>query len=314
MTSLYANPDEKQVAALVVRVSSDAQDTRRQITNVRQLHAQHYADLPTEEFFEEDGVSATKHTIFERPQGKRLCDTIAEGRVAVVIADEQTRLVRGETSAEWAMFYDLCLSNATLIHTTLEGVLRDDEGSAILGSFRAVMARNEIKKLRHRTRSGKLDRAMKGQWPHGAVPSGFRRDLETGGLVQTEAAPHVVRAFRDFAEGMTKTKARQRFEKATNRTISRHGFDKLLRNRVYLGLVPFAEQEFRGLHDPLIDRQTFEMVQRRLARLSAERRREPQKWPFAGVVRCRVCHGGLRLQEVASHENLYTYVRCDGEG
>jgi DNA invertase Pin-like site-specific DNA recombinase len=301
-----------QIVALVVRVSSDAQDTQRQITNVREIHAQHYADLPTEEFFRPEGDSATKRTVFEREP--ELCEAIEQDRVAVIVTDEQSRLVRGTTSAEWAAFYDLCMTHGVTIHTTLEGVIRDDEASELLSTIRAWDSRREVKKLRHRTRSGKLERAMKGQWPHGAVPTGFARDPETGGLVQTEAAPHVVRAFRDIADGLAKSKARERFEKATRRTISRHGFDKLLRKRAYLGIVPFGEQDFQGLHDPLIDKHTFEAVQRRLACLSAERHREPQRWPYAGVARCGACGGSLRLQEVSSNDNLYTYVRCDNEG
>jgi len=309
--SVPANPDSN-IAALVVRVSSDAQDTQRQIEAVRNLHAQHYADLPAVEFFRPEGDSATKRTIFEREP--ELCEAIAEGRVAVICADEQSRLVRGTSSAEWGAFYDLCMEAGTSIRTTLEGLIQDDEASELMSTIRAWDSRREIKKLKHRTRSGKLDRAMKGQWPHGAVPNGFVRDPETGGLVPTDAAPHVLGAFRDIAEGVAKAKARERFEKATGRTISRHGFDKILRNRAYLGIVPFGEQEFDGLHDALIDQQTFDAVQRRLARLSAERHREPQVWPFAGVARCSACGGSLRLQEVTKGDKLYTYVRCDAEG
>ena len=311
MTTVDHNPDS-QIAALVVRVSSDAQDTQRQITAVRQLHAQHYPELPAVEFFRPDGDSATKRTIFDREP--ELCEAVELGRVAVIITDEQTRLVRGTSGAEWARFYELCVEAGTTIHTNLEGIIRDDEGSELLSTLRAWDSRREVKKLRHRTRSGRLDRAMKGQWPHGAVPNGFVRDPERGGLVQTDAAPFVARAFRDMADGMAKTKARQRFEQATGRTISRHGFDKILRNRAYLGFVSFDGREFDGLHAAIIDQATFEKVQRRLARLSAERQREPQKWPFAGIARCGGCGGPLRLQEVASHDNLYTYVRCDAEG
>jgi len=309
--SLPAKQDSN-IAALVVRVSSDAQDTQRQIDAVRKLHAQHYADLPAVEFFRPEGDSATKRTIFQREP--ELCEAIAEGRVAVICADEQSRLVRGTSSGEWGAFYDLCIGAGTSIRTTLEGLIQDDEASELMSTIRAWDSRREIKKLKHRTRSGKLDRAMKGQWPHGGKPNGFMRDPDTGGLVRTEAAPHVVQAFRDIADGMAKSKAHDRFEKATGQKISRHGFDKILRNRAYLGIVPFGDQEFQGLHDPLIDKTTFEKVQRRLAKLSAERHREPHEWPFAGIARCGSCGGNLRMQDVTSRSNLYTYVRCDNEG
>lgn len=187
----------QRVAALCVRVSTNEQDTQRQITAVRRIHETCYPELRAVEFFEEDGVSATKIPIFERPQGKALCDLIEGGGVEVVIADEQSRLVRGPSSAEWAVFYDLCCSHATTCHTELDGVIGDDESSELLAMLRAWDARREIKKLNHRLRGKLRERADKGLRHGGSREFGLT-DAKT--LAPVESAL-VERMLRERASG-----------------------------------------------------------------------------------------------------------------
>jgi len=101
------NPPRRS-AALVARVSTDAQNTVRQVEAVREAAARFAPDLPTIEVFESG--SAYKTSIFDRQPD--LIAAIERGEVEIVFADAQDRLGRhGEE--EWIAFRALCEANGT---------------------------------------------------------------------------------------------------------------------------------------------------------------------------------------------------------
>jgi DNA invertase Pin-like site-specific DNA recombinase len=301
-------PNPRHIA-LYLRVSSDKQSDERQYDSVPKLAASDYADEQAVEYREQGGVSATSVPIFERPEGKRLCEAIAARQVAVVIADEQTRLVRGKSGAEWAMFFDLCREAGTRIHTVREGILDDGDTSEMVGMIRAFVARQEVAAMKHRVRGGLQAVARAGQYPYGNVPYGYERRPDKR-LRRTEAAGHVAQAFEDVAAGMPKPQARAAFEKVRGQTVHPANFDRMLKNPAYVGCVTVDGETFQNVAPRLISDETFGKVQRILIGLSASRRREPTEWPFQHVAKCSSCGGNLRLQRVGSKGYRYAYVSC----
>ncbi|HEY7269471.1 MAG TPA: recombinase family protein [Dehalococcoidia bacterium] len=295
--------------ALVVRVSSDQQDTARQIESVRRLAADRYPGLTAVEYFEEEGVSATKTPIFERPQGKRLCDAIAVGQVDVVVADEQSRLVRGTSSVEWSAFYELCREAGTKIHTVAEGVIEQNDSGELIAMIRAWDNRREIAKLRHRVQGGQLAAARAGRWPFGTIPYGFEK-MADGTLRRTDAAVHVATTFEAVAAGTPKAQACAAFSKARGKDVNLANFTRMLKNKAYIGRTTLWGETVEGVCPPLVSVETFDKVQRILIGLSAERRREPTHWPFAHVAKCSSCGGNLRFQRTTAKGHSYAYVAC----
>jgi|GEM_PF-6072227 len=317
MTQIVSTPQDEtpRVAVGIARVSSDAQDSARQVSSVRRLHAEHYSSMPLREHFRAEGSSATKQTIFEREP--ELIDALERGEVGVILCDEQTRLVRGTGSGEWAAFYDLVTRSGATIHTNLEGIVSDDESSELVSMIRAWDSRREIRKLKHRTADGKRSRAEKGLWPWGAVPAGYKRDSATGALTNTPDWQTIPGAFQMYADGDSLVSVLAFVREGLGRPdYDRRTLRKsILSNGAYLGLVPLSGELLPGQHDALVEPELFERVQLRLERESATRTREPHAWPFSGIARCGECRRNLRFHEVTkANGSTYTYARCQHTG
>src|SRR5512133_493860 len=208
----------------------------------------HYAGLPVVQFFEQPGVSATKLPLDERPEGAKLIDLIETEKVVVVISDEQSRLVRGESSAEWPIFYDLCVSHGTLIHTLLDGVTGSDDGSELVATIRAWDARREIRKLRHRSGTGRKMAVEAGKHAGGPRKYGYRYEPyinEKGKLRHTlEIEPEeaeALRLIRDWTvEGrsqtwIARTLNERGFRTAKGAKWSQTRINQMSHNKLYCG-------------------------------------------------------------------------------
>src|SRR5262245_39664454 len=93
-----------------LRVSSAAQDLARQRAVLEQARADH----PEREVVvvEDDGVSAFRVSVFDRPGGRRLCSLIEADDVEAVYTDALDRLTRGD-DVEWITFRALCEAHGT---------------------------------------------------------------------------------------------------------------------------------------------------------------------------------------------------------
>jgi DNA invertase Pin-like site-specific DNA recombinase len=171
------SPEATAVAVVYERVSSDGQDIARQA--VQRERAQ--ADDPEREVvvIPDDGVSAYRIPIFDRPGGKRLCALIESGRVEALYTDAQDRLSRGKQS-EWWNFADLCEQFGTRIFIDGRELRLDDEGDEIRSALDAILARRESREKSHRTRSGLREAARQGRQPCGQPPRWVTRWSASG--------------------------------------------------------------------------------------------------------------------------------------
>src|SRR5687767_5561335 len=101
-----------RVVVVYERVSTKKQDLTRQ-ARPRDLARRDYPDREIV-VIPDDGVSAFKVSIIDRPGGRKLCDLIEAERVEAVYADAQDRLSRGD-ELEWVSFRALCESKGTRI-------------------------------------------------------------------------------------------------------------------------------------------------------------------------------------------------------
>jgi site-specific DNA recombinase len=180
------------------RVSSDRQDLARQA--VQRDRARD--DYPDQEphVIQDDGVSAFKHSIFERRGGKELCDLIESGEVEAVYVDAMDRLGRPE-ELEWASFRAICVANGTRL--MIDGrELRDDFAGRLEGSILAALARRESEEKSHRMRGSRRERAKAGKFGGGPIPYGYRAS-DTPGLLEEDPgeAALVRRIFTEYVSG-----------------------------------------------------------------------------------------------------------------
>lgn len=207
--------------------------------------------------------------------------------------------------------------------TTAEGELL--EGIyAVINGFRSRQDGEDIKRkmsYKHQ-QGGTLHRA----------PIGYLNVIETIDdrqvrtvIIDPKRAPLVRLAFAWYATGnYTLRTLRDKLDAAGlrakpfgdkgSRPLSLHLVGNLLRDRYYLGYVEWDGVEYKGRHEPLIEQELFDRVQRVLfgERRAGKRDRIHDHY-LRGVVWCDRCHHRLIIMTGRSKTGIqYHYYLCRG--
>ena len=189
-------------------------------------------------------------------------------------------------------------------------------GMAMLGIL-SVFAQLERENIKERMSMGRKGRTKKGLWRAGSnVPTGY--DYINGHLViREDEAFQIRKIFELYLQGWTINKIRQYMHAHyTNRYSSwaqSSAVSTTLRNPLYIGMLPSKSDgvAYKGEHEPIIDKESFDKVQKLLAARS-EHFDEALKHPFVakhlltGFTYCGECGG--RVSCVGTHK--YSYYGC----
>jgi site-specific DNA recombinase len=178
---------------------------------------------------------------------------------------------------------------------------------------------------------------MEAKAQRGGTPNrtrlGYLNSVETveGRSVRTvvpdpERAPLVRMLFERYATGQytfaqlreaattagLRTRPTKRYPAGT--PVSMHTLGRILRDRYYLGKVPYKGREYDGRHEPLVTAELFKRVQEVLYQQRQAGVRE-RKWDhfLKGLVRCARCKQRLTIERGKSKTGrFYFYYLCLG--
>jgi site-specific DNA recombinase len=144
-----------------------------------------------------------------------------------------------------------------------------DTGSAVgrmMLQMLGVFAEFEHATIVDRVTSGIERRAREGRWPNGRIPFGYARNDEKQLVPDERTAPVVRRIFERYAAGRLGAAAIARRLDAEHAPAPARGWQPavvlwVLGNEAYVGRVHWRGETFPGIHEPLIDQQTFEYAQ-----------------------------------------------------
>jgi site-specific DNA recombinase len=183
-----------------------------------------------------------------------------------------------------------------------------------------VFAEFEHATIVDRVTAGLERRVREGKWMSGRLPYGYVRDRETRLLVPDPVkAPVVRRIFQLYAEGKLGTTAIARTLDAEGAPSPRkqgwspNALQLILANPAYQGLVRWNGDTHPGLHEPLVDEQTFEQAQQILNRRAEDaslRRGNPTDFLLSGLVRCSHCGRAYVGTSAHGRNGRYTYYAC----
>ena len=213
----------------------------------------------------------------ERPALKRLLDDVRAHRVDVIVVYKVDRLTR--SLADFAKLVELFDAHqASFVSVTQAFNTTNSMGRLTLNVLLSF-AQFEREVTGERIRDKIAASKKKGIWMGGIVPLGYR--VENRALHVFEAHAAFVRdLFRRYLEigSVVRLKAildREdvRLPVRTDGTgkatggglISRGHLYKILSNPIYLGRLTHKGQVHDGLHDPIVDQETWDRVQRLLA-------------------------------------------------
>jgi site-specific DNA recombinase len=236
----------------------------------------------------------------------RLLETDVACRV--VLVEKTDRLYRNRTDA--LAFEALIEKRGVEIHLVKEGrVIGKDSRSQdkFMHDIHVAVAKHYVENLKEEVKKGMREKAEEGIYP-GRAPVGYRNNSLTRSIdVHSERAPMVKRIFELYASGEhSLVTLRRTALNELGLRLSRSYFEKILKNRFYLGYFLWQGVEYKGTHEPLISFDLFNRVRDVFAGRNKPKHRK-HACAFAGLLRC--AHDGCTVT-AELQKGKYVYYRC----
>ena len=316
-------------AVLYIRVSTDEQadgplNLKNQETRCRTYCEQ--KGLEVVEVFVEPGESARSA---DRPAFKRMLAfcKVNRSNVRYVVVQDLSRFARNLEDQVHTI--GELLSIDVLVRSTYETNV--DETAAgklsanIFGGFHQYFSDALSEKMQERTRQS----VTAGRFPWRA-PIGYRNIGGKAGpnIVPDErSAPLIQHAFQLMAKGLHKKTevlkivSDEGLKTAKGKPLSPQTFQSILRNPLYAGWVTLPSDEsfepVRGLHEPIIDQNTFDQVQAILdgrKPSTAPKRKFNPLLPLKCLIRCETCGSPLTGGNAKGRNKKYPRYWCRTRG
>lgn len=181
----------------------------------------------------------------------------------------------------------------------------------ISGTMLGVVSEYYRRSVKERVGSAQAMAVARGVVPWPNIPPGYRRGSD-GILVPTDEAPVVDEGFRLRLDHIPLTDLR-RFWRERGIVRSYHGVQSMLASRLYLGEIHFGGLVNLSAHEPIIDRDVWQAVQRvRTAR--GPRPSSDRLLARLGVLRCGTCGARMVVGTQTQNGRSYPFYRCPPVG
>jgi site-specific DNA recombinase len=237
--------------------------------------------------------------------------------VRIILVEKTDRLYRN--LKDWVTLDELDIE----IHLAKEGVvLSSDSRSSekFMHGIKVLMAKNYIDNLSEEARKGMTEKAAQGYWPS-LAPLGYRNVRNEAGRkvieVDPATAPIIARLFElcgtgNYSMSDLAQKARDlglRYRRSGN-PIGLSSLLYVLRNRIYTGSYEWDGKLYRGMHEPIVSLEVWEIAQEVIdGRFASNVRAKPHDFVYTGLMTCGHC-GCAMVAEIKKQK--YIYYHCTG--
>ena len=245
----------------------------------------------------------------ERPGLQDMIKDCEAGKLDMVLVYKLDRLSRSQKDTLYLIEDVFEKSNVGFASMTENFDTSTPHGKFIIGIL-SVFAQLEREKIKERTMTGKDALAKEGKWHGGKwVPIGY--DYTDGLLKINEYEAMQVKEIADLflkhtpvrtiERIMTERGFKHKYGEWEAKTVRR-----VLQNPVNIGLIKNRDNLYEGLHDPILDKETFDKIQ-----VLMERRREENGGARAhqsllgGILYCANCGARYARQ---NYKNAYYYA------
>ena len=311
---------------LYTRVSTDEQAEKGYSLRDQEARLRRYCEIQghtVAEHFQDDASAKT----FERPAFQQLLAYIKQHRhdVDAVLFVKWDRFSRNAEAA-YAMIRRLSDWGVEVQAVEQPVDVSVPENKLMLAFYLAAPeVENERRALN--TKMG-MRRAMREGRHVSGAPKGYRMGRDEGNrpiLMPDENARHVRDAFAEVAKGVYSAKEVLLKLRKRGFKCSVNQFGLLLRNPLYSGRLVIsawrdeAEEIVQGVHEPLVDLETFERVQAVLEERKGRPRDKPsqrrEELPLRGFLECKRCGRNLTGSAAKGNGGTYFYYHCQkGKG
>ncbi|TQO19698.1 DNA invertase Pin-like site-specific DNA recombinase [Rhodoglobus vestalii] len=319
-------------AVLYLRVSTSRQATRNGEAEGYSIPAQRSAcerkvsDLGAEVVreFVDAGASARSA---DRDGLQALLAYVAEGGVNYVVVHKLDRLAR-DRADDVMILAKIQTAGATLVSVSEQ--IDETPAGMLMHNIFAGMAEFYSRNLANEAKKGIAQKAMRGG-THGVAPIGYMNTLTRiegldikGVAFDEEKAEHIRWAFQTYAAGhWSISTLRDELEerglksrttlKYIGTPLNNSQVHRMLSNPYYMGKIRHRDVIYDGVHEPLIDAETWHHVQDVLA---ARRIAGDRSWRHThylkGSLVCHRCGGRMGYGHSRGKGGVYSYFFCLG--
>lgn len=278
-------------AALYVRVSTDAQYEEGYSVDAQKEKLVAYCklkDINDYDFYIDGGWSGSN---IKRPEMERMIEDIKSNKISTVIVYKLDRLSRSQKDTVFLLEDIFIPHNCNFISLNENFDTTTPYGKAMIGIL-SVFAQLERENIKERTRMGMYERVKSGLWMGGGnVPFGYDYDPKKDILVPNEHAEDVKKIYDLYLQGYSPNKLSEMFDVANDCHIT-----NILERVTYIGKIKFRGEILNGLHEPLVDEETWNRVQAEMKR-RAVKKTVTSSYLLTGLVYCARCGAKMRYQK-----------------
>jgi len=311
----------KNEAVLYLRVSTKEQTKNLSLPTQRDA-CRAYCEregLVVAREFTEAGESAKTADRLQLQELLKYCKQ-RKRRIASVVVYNVSRFSR-DTNTHMALRGVLAGCGINLRSVT-EPINETSTGKLMEGIL-SVFSQFENDHKADRTKAGMSEALRRGKWTF-IAQLGYRTGhapSEPSLVIDEPKATLIRSAFEDIARGngdpsdLLRRVTAQGLRTRRGKTLCPQSWHKLLRNPIYMGRVESRGLDVSGVGDfePLVDAETFEQVQWRLAQRKKGprlRRKHHPDYPLTRFLRCAKCHTSLSGSASKGRTRKYPYYHC----
>lgn len=277
--------------ALYLRVSTEAQADEGYSLAAQAEKLEAYCRMKGIAAFQryvDGGFSGSNLT---RPAITELVEAICAGNVERVVVYKLDRLSRSQKDTLY-LIEDVFLPHGVDFVSINENIdTGSPYGRAMIGILSAF-AQLERENIFLRTRMGMVERVKQGFWPGGGkIPFGYDYDADKGILVPNSDADTVREIYARYLEGQSTGRIARELGLKYEHLVR-----QILLRESNTGVIVYRGECYSGRHEPLVDKQTFERVKRRLLRSDKPRAAASNKL-LTGLLVCGHCGAKMRYQK-----------------
>lgn len=240
------------------------------------------------EFYVDGGFSGSN---LKRPALIRLTDDVKAGKIAAVVVYKLDRLSRSQKDTLY-LIEDVFNPNEVDFISMNESMDTSTPLGRLMLGILSAFAQLERENIRERTRMGMKERVKSGLWMGGGrIPFGYDYDKENGILVPNGDAELVKKIYRLYLEGCSTAKISRilglKYEKLAY---------QILKRKSNAGYITYNNEEYKGLHQPIISEEIYNKAMEMMKRRS-DFRRQNSNYLLTGLITCGKCGAKMRYQK-----------------
>lgn len=284
-----------------LRVSTEAQ-TEKYGLDMQKQKIMDYCDkegVVIDKWYIDGGYSGSK---LDRPKITELLDDSEKGLIAKVFIYKLDRMSRDVIDTLNLLYRFLPKYGVQVISMTEDLKFENPMDKVMIG-VNAIMGQYEREVIYMRTRAGMKERVKKGLWMGGGrTPYGYYYDRNDGILHPKEEEAEVVRkAYRLYIDGYSCEKISKMLGFKGERIVI-----QILKRKSNIGIIEYRGEEYKGLHEPIVDESTFYQAQECMKKRHTNSHVTNDNI-LTGLCYCGVCGARMRYQKWGKYHKLVCY-------